>query len=758
MPEKNKYFTGRTGEITVLDNNFRNSSISVITSTQSIVGVGGVGKTQLATAFFYNAIETQKINKDVSYNLVAWLSATTNNISEQYRELGQFLGINLYNVDAAKVPTIVQKQVKKLPRVLLIFDNAENYEAIQNYLPVSTSEENWCCHCLLTSRQQCWYRTSRHGFINTLALDVLPLEEATTYMSRVLCDAGVLANQSAQKALLQELAQLLGCFPLALSQAAAYLVRQFDSKGSVSIENYIKNYKKSKAARAHLLQQRLMQGDPYITEKGSGHLATVFMTWSASKQVIDARSSRATEIMTVCAFLAPDNIQEKLLRAWLKKSPDSNPLPTKLALEEIKGILQDYSMVYRSTLQGVLRIHRLMQAIHRISLNEDEKRLYIEKLLGIIEEKFIYDKNIPVPDMTHEMFPHAIELIQHALTNRIKINFSLLFSLIEYLIFEVGEYKKSEEYIEIILAEDPCNRRALFNLTYNQLVYKEIKKTEEYADRGLADDVVDDEYKAALLWAKAGNLQARSNSQEALSYLEQATVIFNRLLPIDKRDWYARHCNHVKALILLDDEQFEEAEAAFRRNLDLLDSTDNLLLAAIYQMCGHALFNQGKYEEAYKNYRESQKIRQEFPEEEIALAESWHAFGMVEYTRHNYADAINLFKRSIEVKKQYGNVSYANGLYAMGLALYMDNRKEDGRAAFEKAVKVYKASYQEEIAYDPYAFEEVFNIETADMSESAISTLGKKHPYRIRKQVQKRIAAEKRRDNKLSQVKFCMKK
>ena len=94
-----------------------------------------------------------------------------------------------------------------------------------------------------------------------------------------------------------ELSEELGCFPLALEQAASYIVA---SKNTVA--NYIKQWKKH--------ELRILKMQP----KGTVYERTVLTIWKTTFDQIEEEAGKdeitkaAMQLFRLCTYCSPDNI------------------------------------------------------------------------------------------------------------------------------------------------------------------------------------------------------------------------------------------------------------------------------------------------------------------------------------------------------------------------------------------------------------------------------------------------------------------
>jgi NB-ARC domain len=142
-------------------------------TVQSVHGMGGVGKSQLAAEYAYAHAG--------DYDLVWWIAAgEAAAISDQFGLLAARLGL-----DPATDPDTLQAQVhdrlREVPGWLLIFDNADTVDVILPWLPPGPLPPGVPGHVLVTTRRSGFGSLGR-----VLDLDVIGLADAVALLrSRV---------------------------------------------------------------------------------------------------------------------------------------------------------------------------------------------------------------------------------------------------------------------------------------------------------------------------------------------------------------------------------------------------------------------------------------------------------------------------------------------------------------------------------------------------------------------------------------------
>ena len=126
LPTCSRDFVGRTKALEAVSQELNQSHGTVI--GQSISGLGGVGKTQLALQYAHAAVEGLTVGgRRLSYDYVMWLNAETY-LEGQFQAMAEvWLGEKELSGPEA-VEAIYQRMLAG-KRSLIVFDNAENAQA-----------------------------------------------------------------------------------------------------------------------------------------------------------------------------------------------------------------------------------------------------------------------------------------------------------------------------------------------------------------------------------------------------------------------------------------------------------------------------------------------------------------------------------------------------------------------------------------------------------------------------------------------------
>jgi tetratricopeptide (TPR) repeat protein len=184
---------------------------------------------------------------------------------------------------------------------------------------------------------------------------------------------------------------------LALEQAAAYL----EETGATPAE-----YLELLGDRA---KELFALGRPATTEQ------TIATTWRASLERLRAEAPAAEELLTVCAFLAPDDLPRTLLTDHAGLLPDrlAAAVADRLEFQQTLGTLRRYSLA--TLTPETVGVHRLVQAVVRHTLDPEQTRVWAAAAVGLVLAGFPDQaEDFEAWPMTARLLPHALAATDHA--------------------------------------------------------------------------------------------------------------------------------------------------------------------------------------------------------------------------------------------------------------------------------------------------------------------------------------------------------
>ena len=135
----------------------------------------------------------------------------------------------------------------------------------------------------------------------------------------------------------------------------------------------------------------------------------VAMTWNLSFEQVAQRNPAAADLLRVCAFLAPDAIPETIMTKGASQlGPQLAEMETDAeGLDEAVEVLRAYSLVRRDAVQETLSMHRLVQAVLRDQMTQEEQRQWAERVVQATNAAF--------PLVKHQRWSQCEVVVPHAL-------------------------------------------------------------------------------------------------------------------------------------------------------------------------------------------------------------------------------------------------------------------------------------------------------------------------------------------------------
>ena len=374
---RNPNFTGREAIFKQLET----ALVPSMPAAQAIAGLGGVGKTQTAVEYAYR-------HRD-HYRAVLWVRADTEtDLASGYRALAEVLSLPEKDArDSNEVVAAVRRWLGREPGYLLILHNADDPALVQPYLPPDPRG-----HVLLTSRAHTF---DVLGVRKPIRLPVLTPDEALEFLGKRTGREESLdpAEQEAARTLAGE----LGYLPLALEQAAAYMIEHEEA-----FADYLAAYR---TLRLKLLDEMgPVRGD---------YPETVRMIWKRSFDAVAEASPAAIALLRLSAFLAPDAIPYELILEGASELGEplapalASPPGGEYALNKLLTPLAHHSLVRRALEARTYSVHRLVQAVLLDELTDATCRDFAERAIKALNRTF--------PDVEYANWPRCERLVPHTL-------------------------------------------------------------------------------------------------------------------------------------------------------------------------------------------------------------------------------------------------------------------------------------------------------------------------------------------------------
>ena len=186
----------------------------------------------------------------------------------------------------------------------------------------------------------------------------------------------------------EELVEILGGIPLAITQAAAFMVRN-----RFKVEQYLAALEKDERTRMDFLSTDLQDSR---RERGTPN--SVFRTWSLSFEQIRKQAPRAAQLLSLMAMLDSERVPDDLLLEQDEKEVD---FATDI------GTLIDYSLITKEVGEETCAMLPLVQLSVQYWLGRERQTAYFRgRALQVLAKKF--------PNGEHENRRLCEELLPHA--------------------------------------------------------------------------------------------------------------------------------------------------------------------------------------------------------------------------------------------------------------------------------------------------------------------------------------------------------
>ncbi|MFD9005472.1 FxSxx-COOH system tetratricopeptide repeat protein [Streptomyces sp. NPDC059582] len=341
VPLRNTSFVGRQTLLRAVEEQLGSQDTAAVLP-HALHGLGGVGKSQLALEYIYT--------HQRDFKVICWIPAERESlILAALAQLAAQLGVAPAGQDSlgapaanTAVPAVLDALRSGAPydNWLLVFDNAEDVEAVRSYFPTNGPGK-----VMVTSRNRAWERVA-----TPLPVNVFDREESIELLQKRSPD---LTTEDADR-----LAEALGDLPLAVEQAGAW-----HAVTGMLVDEYLE-----------LLTER----SPEILdlEPNVDYPVSVAAAWDISLERIQQNNPGARQLLDICASMAPEPIPRSMLRGsrGVNVTPEVDPLLREsIKLNRAVRDLSQFSLIRVDPRSDTLQMHRLLQTVLLAKLGPGER-------------------------------------------------------------------------------------------------------------------------------------------------------------------------------------------------------------------------------------------------------------------------------------------------------------------------------------------------------------------------------------------------
>jgi cellulose biosynthesis protein BcsQ/tetratricopeptide (TPR) repeat protein len=396
LPPRNLYFEGRDEDLK------RIRTMLTYGTPVAICGLGGMGKTALAIEYAYRYRS--------EYSAVLFCPAgSEDDLRRGCEELMRLLSITTADISPRDA---VRMWLEGNDGWLLILDDALDPALIRSMMPQSLRGQ-----VLMTTRTQ---QVTAMG-AQPVPIDSISSESSISFFEKRL---GKHDWTDMERSSAVELIEEVGSLPLALEQAAAYIVNR-----GVRVQDYLASYRKR---RLGLLDQQVALS--------AGRELSVSVALEPSLEEIE-KLPASSDVLCAASFLASDPIPAFLLVAAANElgGPIASALASAaddpLAIDEVLDPLTRYSLIRRNRESQTFSVHNLVADLVRARVSDPTA--WQQRVTAALEAAF--------PEPTWENAAICASLIPHVVSVlRWTTQPTLRFRAAKFLTLR-GEYARAEE-------------------------------------------------------------------------------------------------------------------------------------------------------------------------------------------------------------------------------------------------------------------------------------------------------------------------
>lgn len=584
---RNPFFTGREEILARLHSMLQQQKSAALTQASALSGLGGIGKTQIALEYAYRYQE--------HYKTILWVDAYTR---DNFLKLAAMLDLpEQHEQELEIVLSAVKRWLGTHTDWLLILDNVEDPTMIAEFLPRHNQG-----NVLITTRLH-----TLGTIADSIEVEKMGHEDAIQFLLRRSRSARNVSTE--ERALVETIVNALDALPLALDQAGAYM-----EENCCSFQDYLALYH---SRRLELLQIRSMLP--------ADHPQSVVATWSLSFEQVERIDPAAADLLRLISFLDSAAIPEALI---IEGAPELGPLlepvaTDRLLLNKSLSVLRRYSLVKRNPVTSELSIHRLVAAVQRDSMDEGQRRLWLERALKATNRVFP-EVDLITWERCRPYLAHALTCISSAERYGLSsLDVARLCNQVGVYLMVDAKYKEAEKLLQKSLEI----RRAFLPSDDPDMASSQNDLGRYYLGQG--------DYK------------------KARTFLDTALKIREQIL--GRRNVHTATTLHNIALLYYYEGKYAQAEDYCRQALEIRqawgDRPEDVILSS--DLLAEIYTASGKYEQAEKLYREALSTQREVsdPQKSIPYAQTLNNFARFYHKKAEYSSAEKLYSDALAIQR-----------------------------------------------------------------------------------------------------------
>ena len=337
LPTRNANFTGREHDLRRLREELRAGG-GAVGRPVILQGLAGVGKTQVAVEYAHRFMADYDVIWWMNCGQAQYIDASLADLGKRMREVfGAGLPEEGSVAEVASQVLQLLSDTRTEQRWLLVYDNADEIEAVQPLLPTGHG------HVLITSPIRAW---SDQG--QSLPVEVFTRDESILHLQQRLPK---ITNEAAD-----QVADALGDLPLAVAAAGAWL-----AETGMAVPEYLEQLSSQPASSVSFAQL-------------ADYPLPVAKAWDLSLDRLQETAPAAARLFDLCSVMAPDIslelIYSKAMAAVL--APLDSDFSEPMIIGTVIRRLDRLALIKLDTSAHQIVVHRLLQAVVRERMSAEE--------------------------------------------------------------------------------------------------------------------------------------------------------------------------------------------------------------------------------------------------------------------------------------------------------------------------------------------------------------------------------------------------
>jgi len=660
---RNSYFTGRDSIFKDICLGFDNGDI--ISLTQTITGMGGLGKTQTALEYAYRYAH--------KYDWIWWVTTETEaTVLAAYKKFA--MEMKLLDKEQQNSKLVIETVLNWMDshdKWMFIYDNADNINKNVAWWP-----RNNRGNILITTRNKQNYIGKKVDIV------VLEKNESIDFLKK---RTRIDDSQNALK-----LAKRLGFLPLALEQAAAYI--------EINKITYVEYLSLLEDFGLEVLKEVDCVIDYTIPIEATLNISIEKVNHEYSKQ-----------LLYLCAYMASENIGEELFtaNAELLPLPLGKMMTNRLDINKVWVQLTRYSILERQDDEKGYSMHRLLQEIVRNKIGNDLQWARYCLLLFSKSYDFEYG-DIESQNYFLKLTPHIevfLNITKTTLTTdeeQEKIAYLYLMGGVgnRYL----GNYIRALELLlnastifEKILGEEHPNTATAYNemasVFYYQGNYAEALEYYGYA-LAIRKKVLGKEHPdtATIYNNMAAVFRIRGDYAEALKYYSYALIIYEKVL--GKEHLMTARTYNSMSVVFCEQGDYDKALEYCSFALAIQEKVlgkEHPDTAITYNNMAIVFYNQGNYDKALEYYGYTLAIREKIlGKEHPDTATTYNCISVIFHDQGDYDKALEYCDFALATREEILGKEHPNTANAYNNMAIVFHDQSNYAKALEWYVRAYR--------------------------------------------------------------------